>query len=149
VVQVRHVLVLGPQGLQELAAAAGGQALGTDFDGARLPGHQHVGIYPLVGKRGREKDGIAVFRLGLGAARRAQQTENAFHGVLQWAASQAADRRKKLRRGNRLQPGKLSGILALLRASCGLMMLRRTRSVRFWSSVCMPTLLLVWMVEYI
>ena len=40
-------------------------------------------------------------------------------------------------------------ILALLaRPLAGLMMLRRTRSVRFWSSVCMPTLLLVWMVEY-
>ena len=37
------------------------------------------------------------------------------------------------------QPGKFSGILALLRASAGVMMLRRTRSVRHWSSVCMPT----------
>jgi hypothetical protein len=37
----------------------------------------------------------------------------------------------------------------LLRASAALMTLRRTRSVRHWSSVCMPTLWPVWMVEYI
>src|SRR5205085_9972464 len=47
------------------------------------------------------------------------------------------------------QPGKFSGILALARASAGEMTLRRTRSARFWSSVCMPTLWPVWIAEYI
>src|SRR5690606_29604076 len=46
-------------------------------------------------------------------------------------------------------PGKFSGNLALARASAGEMTLRRTRSVRFWSSVCMPMALPVWMEEYI
>jgi NAD(P)H dehydrogenase (quinone) len=42
-----------------------------------------------------------------------------------------------------------SALLALLRASAGLITLRLTSSVRFWSRVCMPTLLPVWIEEYI
>src|SRR5690606_24708756 len=64
-------------------------------------------------------------RAGLGRRRADDAVEEAFH------------------------PGKFSGNLALARASAGEITLRRTRSVRFWSSVCMPMLLPVWMAEYI
>jgi hypothetical protein len=41
------------------------------------------------------------------------------------------------------------GNFALLRASAEEIRLRRTRSARFWSSVCMPTCWPVWIAEYI
>src|SRR3989344_5298126 len=90
-VQVRHVLVLGPQPLQQLAASAGGQAFGAYFHGTCLPGHQHRIVYALACKGRGEQHGIRVVLRRLAAPGfHFQKAQNAFHIGLRYAAPAGA-----------------------------------------------------------
>src|SRR5512146_800255 len=118
--------VVAQQALQQLGAARRVARFGVDLGRARLPRREHHPVLVALLEQRREER--RVLRRGfllLGEVEAAEALEELSH------------------------PGKFSGIFALLRASIGETTLRRTSSVRFWSSVCMPRLWPVWIDEYI
>ena len=139
------VPVLGPASLhQRRRRAQPGNGLVPDLPRPRLPARASscVVLVPLLELRGEVAGTPFVAAPRRASSRGLRRSRSALQG-----SSTKPARERLLTNG--LTPGKFSGIFALLRASVGETMLRRTSSARFWSSVCMPTLLPVWIDEYI